>query len=151
MAKRFIVELTEEERQELLKIANTGKATAYKIKHANILLRSDANADGWSDKEVAQALGCHCNTIANVRQRFVESGLQAAIERKKQEAPSRQPLVDGEMEAKIIALRCGSPPEGFARWTLSLLSDKLVELEIVKSICPETVRKTLKKTSCVLI
>ena len=151
MAKRFIVELTDEERQELLKITNTGKAAAYKIKHANILLRSDANSDAWSDQQVAQALGCHCNTVANVRQRFVESGLPAAIERKQQETPSRQPLVDGEMEAKIIAVRCGSPPEGFTRWTLSLLADKLVELQIVKSICPETVRKTLKKTNCGLI
>ncbi len=103
----------------------------------------DANGPNWTDELVADAFGCHRNTVANVRQRFVEHGLEAALERQKRTYPPR--LVDGKLEAQIIALRCSSPPEGRARWTLRLLADKLVELEIVPAISHETVRQVLKK------
>ena len=150
MVKRFIVELTEAERDELKSIVRKGKGRAYRIKHANILLKADANSEGWSDKRISEAFSCHVNTVANVRQRWVESGPEAALGRKKQDDTTRRRLVDGNAEAKIIALRCSNPPEGHSRWTLQLLADRLVELKVFDSICPETVRKTLKKTNCVL-
>lgn len=150
MAKRYIVELSDAERNELRQIVDAGTGRAYKIKHANILLASDTNGPAWIDADIATAFGCHVNTVACVRQRFVEQGLEASVGRKKQDDTTRKRLVDGEVEAKIIALRCGRPPEGFARWTLQLLADRLIELQVVDSICPETVRKTLKKTNCVL-
>ena len=150
MVKRFIVELTEAERDELKSIIRTGTGPAYRIKHASILLKADANSEGWIDKRIADAFSCHVNTVANVRQRWVELGTEAALGRKKQDDTTRKRLVDGDAEAKIIALRCSDPPEGYSRWTLQLLADRLVELNVVDSICPETVRKTLKKTNCVL-
>ena len=143
MNKRYIVRLTEEEREYLRKLASTGKAAAYKIKHANILLKVDADGPNWTDDRTAEAFCCHPNTVANIRKRFVEQGLDAALERKKHNRPPR--LVDGEVEARIIALACSSPPPGYSRWTLRLLADKAVELEIVPSISHETVRQVLKK------
>ena len=143
MNKRYIVRLTAEEREELHKMVSTGKAPAYQIRHAHILLKVDANGPNWTDEAVADTFGCHRNTVAHIRQRFVEHGLEAALERRKRTYPPR--LVDGKLEAQIIALRCSSPPAGRARWTLRLLADKLVELEIVPSISHETVRQVLKK------
>jgi len=144
MNKRYMVRLTEAERQQLQHLVSTGKAAAYKIKHANILLKVDADGPAWTDERVAEAFLCHPKTVSNVRRRFVEHGLEAALGRKK---PSRPPrlLVDGAVEAQLIALRCSSPPEGRARWTLRLLAAKAVELEIVPSISHETVRQVLKK------
>jgi hypothetical protein len=147
MVKRYIVRLTNEERGQLEQLVSTGKAAAYKIKHANILLKVDASGPKWSDDQAAEAFGCHRNTVANIRERFVEQGLEAALERKKRATPGRTPVCDGEAEAKLIALRCSKPPAGQAKWTLRLLADKLVELEIVPTICHETVRQVLKKTS----
>jgi transposase len=145
MLKRYIVRLTQEERQELQQLVSKGRAAAYKIKYANILLNIDVNGQGWSDRQAATSLSCHSNTIANLRQRFVEQGLEAALERKPRKNPPRQRVCDGEAEAKLIALRCGESPPGQARWTLRLLTDKAVELEIVPSISHETVRQVLKK------
>ncbi len=147
MAKRYIVRLSEEERQQLEDIVSTGKAAAYKIKHANILLNIDVNGQGWTDAEAAIAFSCHRNTVANLRERLVEQGVESALERKPSKTPPRQRVCDGESEAKLIALRCGEPPVGQARWTLRLLADKAVELEIVPAICHETVRQVLKKTN----
>ena len=144
MSKRYIVRLTKEERQYLQKLVSTGKAAAYKIKHANILLKVDANGPNWTDEQAAQAFSCHRNTVANVRQRFVEQDLTAALERKKRAGRPR--VVDGEVEARIIALRCSPPPQGRVRWTLRLLAERAVELEIVPVISHETVRQVLKKT-----
>ncbi len=151
MPKRYIVRLTQEEQQQLEELVSKGRAAAYKIKYANILLNIDANGPGWSDALAATSLHCHRNTVANLRQRLVEQGLEAALERKPRKSPPRQPVCDGEAEAKLIALRCGEPPAGQARWTLRLLADKAVELEIVPSICHETVRQVLKKTNSSLI
>ena len=147
--EKYLVELTSEERKELSELVSKGKASARKITHARVLLQSDASADGpsWTDKQISEAFGVHTNTVHGVRRRFVEQGLGAALDRKKQDRPSRQRLVDGDLEAHLIALRCGDPPEGTDRWTLRLLAEKLVELEIVPNISHETVRQALKKTS----
>lgn len=147
--KKYIVELTSEEQKKLSELVSKGKAAARKITHARVLLQSDASADGpaWTDKQIAEAFGIHTNTIHGIRRRFVEQGLYAALEHKKQDRPSRKRIVDGEVEAHLIALRCSDAPEGTSRWTLRLLADKLVQLEIVPSISHETVRQTLKKTN----
>ena len=147
--EKYIVELTSAEQKELAQLVSKGKATARKITHARILLQANESQDGpaWTDEQISEAFGIHANTIHGIRRRFVEHGLQAALERKKQDRPSRKRVVDGDVEAHLIALRCGDPPEGRNQWTLRLLADKLVELEIVPSICHETVRQALKKTS----
>ena len=147
MPKRYVVRLSEEERQYLKNLVSTGKTVAYKIKHANLLLNIDVNGLGWSDEKAATVFNCHRNTVANLRQRLVEQGLEAALERKPNQRVPRQRVCDGESEAKLIALRCGEPPPGQARWTLRLLADKAVELEIVPAISHETVRQVLKKTN----
>jgi transposase len=147
--EKYIVELTSKERKELTELVSKGKAAAKRITRARILLQSDVSADGpsWSDKQISDAFGVHANTVHGVRRRFVEQGLGAALDRKKQDNPSRRRLVDGDVEAHLIALRCGDPPEGTDRWTLRLLAEKLIELEIVPNISHETVRQALKKTS----
>jgi transposase len=146
MAKKYVVRLTPEERAELEALVRKGRTQAYRIRHANILLAVDPDGPHWTDEQAAQAFHCHHNTISNVRQRFVERGLEAALGRKRQDRPSRSPILDGEGEARLIAIACSSPPEGRARWTLKLLADRLVELEVVDSISDQTVRRTLKKT-----
>ena len=115
MPKRYVVRLSEEERQFLKELVSSGKAAAHKIKHANILLNIDVNGQGWTDEEAATVFSCHRNTVANLRQRLVEQGLEAALERKPSQTPSRQRVCDGAVEAKLIALRCGEPPVGQAR------------------------------------
>jgi transposase len=145
MNKRYVVRLSREERKELRELVSKGKAPAYKIKHANILHLVDADGQDWTDERVAKAVSCHVNTVARIRQRFVEEGLNAALERKKREYKPR--VVDGEVEARLIALRNSTPPPGHARWTLRLLADQAVEREIVPAISHETVRQVLKKTN----
>lgn len=146
MNKKYIVRLTEQEREQLDALIRKGKAAASKIKHAHMLLKADANSADWSDEAIAAAFSVHTRTVAGIRERFVEQGLEAALHRKKQERPSRPPLFDGEAEAHLIALRCAEPPPGHARWTLRLLAAQVVELAIVASTSHETVRRTLKKT-----
>ena len=147
MNKTYIVRLTDDARQELVQLTRSGKAAASKIKHAHSLLQVDANGPNGSDDQVATALHCHGNTVRNVRQRFVAHGLAATWVRKKQDTPSRQRLLDGAKEARVIALRCCPPPPGQATWTLQLLADQLVALHVVETISYETVRQTIKKTS----
>lgn len=149
MNKKYVVRLTSEERARLLQLVNVGKAAARKILHARVLLLVDQGEEGPAcyDGPVCEALMVHANTIAGIRQRFVERGLAAALDRKKQDRPSRIPVLDGLAEARLIALRCGPVPEGQARWTLRLLADRLVTLEVVESVSHETVRRVLKKTS----
>lgn len=148
MKKVFIVRLTDEERSQLDALVRKGKASALTITRARILLKADQGEDGegWTDAQVAEALNVAAKTVFNVRRRWVEEGLEAALRRKKQDCPSRSRKLDGEAEAKLVAICCGPAPKGRARWTLRLLADKLVELEAVDSISPETVRSTLKKT-----
>ena len=147
--KRYKVTLESEERQHLHALIAAGQAAARKLTHARILLKADA-ADGgpaWPDGRIAEALEVSVATIERVRQRFVEQGLDAALVRKPQDRPSRLPTLDGRAEARLIALACSTPPGGRAVWTMQLLADKLVELEVVESISDETVRLALKKTS----
>ena len=145
--KKYIIGLTQTEREWLQAMVKKGKAAAYSIKHANILLKADAGGAAWTDQRIAEAFGCHVRTVENVRRRCVLEGLEGALERKKQARPRRERKLDGEGEARLIALACSEPPEGRDRWTLQLLADQLVRLEVVDSICPQTVRRTLKKTN----
>ena len=143
--KRYRVVLTDEEREELSAIVR-GKASAHRRRHAHILLLADeARAGGGlTDSVIASVLGIGRATAERVRKRCVEEGLEAALERRKQ--ANRKPRkLDGAAEAKLVALACSERPEGHARWTLKLLGERLVELEIVDSIGTETVRRTLKK------
>jgi len=146
MHKKYIVRLTEHEREQLDALLRKGKTAAYKIKHANMLLTADADGAAWRDEAIAAAFSVHTRTVAGMRERFVEQGLEAALGRKKQERPSQQPIFDGEAEAHLIALRCSEPPAGHARWTLRLLADTVVEWAMVASASHETVRRTRKKT-----
>ncbi len=148
MAKKYRVQLTEEEQQELRALVSKGRAAAYKQTHARILLLSDENqAEGaMKDDDIARSLKVGTATVERVRRRCVEEGLERALGRKEQ-LNRRQKRLDGQGEAHLIALACAEPPEGRAGWTLKLLADRLVECEIVESISPETVRQTLKKTN----
>jgi transposase len=147
--KKYKVTLTAEERQDLHDLIATGKAAAKKLTHARILLKADAAPGGpaWTDDRIAEALDVSAATVERVRQRFVEHGLGAALVRKPQDRPSRPRRLDGRAEAHLVALACSKPPEGRTEWTMQLLADKLVELEVVGSISDETVRRTLQKTS----
>jgi transposase len=147
--KKYKVTLTAEERNSLQDLIAVGKAAAKKLIHARILLKADAAPGGpaWTDTRIADALEVHPNTVERLRERFVEQGLDAALGRKKQDRPSRARTLDGKAEARLIAVACSEPPQGRARWTLRLLADQLVELEIVDTVSTETVRRTLKKTN----
>lgn len=148
MNKKYIVRLSRSERSLLREMVRKGKAAAYKIKHANILLKVDADGPDWSDEQTAEAFGCHPNTVRNVRQRLVEQGFDAALDRRKQEQPSREKIFDGKKEARLIAMSCSEPPKGRAAWTLKLLANRMVELKIVETVSASTVGRTLKKTNC---
>jgi len=152
MAKRYIVRLTDEERNQLTGLLARKRLAAQKRKRTQILLKADAGKDGpaWIDTRSAEAFDVSVVTVENVRKRYVLEGLDAAIQRKKQCRPSRQPVLDGEKEARLVALCCSKVPAGRGRWTLRMLADELVELKIVDSVCHETVRQTLKKTNCSL-
>jgi transposase len=147
--KKYKVTLTAEERQQLQGLIATGKAAAKKLTHARILLKADAAEGGpaWDDQRIAQATEVSTDTVARVRQRFVEHGLEAALTRKKQDRPSRERKLDGRAEARLIALACSAPPDGRKEWTMKLLADRLVELEVVDTVSDETVRRVLKKTN----
>jgi transposase len=112
-----------------------------------VLLKVDCEGQNWTDQQAADSFGMRVNTVADIRQRYVEEGLDRALERKRPDEPPRQRKLDGTGEAHLIAMACGEPPEGRARWTLRLLAGQLVELAIVDGISHETVRQTLKKTS----
>jgi transposase len=147
--KKYLVTLTPEERDWLTGLVSAGKRSALTITRARILLKAD-QADGgpaWEDQGIAQALDCSVRTVERVRQRFVERGPEQALGRKPQDRPSRERKFDGAAEARLIAVACSAPPEGRARWTMKLLADKLVELEVFDSVSDETVRRVLKKTS----
>jgi transposase len=147
--KKYKVTLTAEERQDLHDLIAAGKAAAQKLAHARILLKADAAEGGpaWTDDRIAGAIEVSVATVERVRQRFVEQGLEAALVRKPQNRPSRERKLDGRAEAHLIALACSAPPGGRSEWTMQLLADKLVELEVVDSVSDETVRRTLKKTN----
>lgn len=145
--KKYIVRLTQSERDTLHQIVKTLSGSSQKVRRAQILLQADVDGPGWTDKQIAQAYGCRSRTVENARRTLVEQGFELALSGRKRECPPRAALLDGEQEAKIIATRLGSPPAGFANWSLRLLTDTVVELGIVDSVSRETVRRTLKKTT----
>ena len=146
MNKKYIVELTDDERSSLRKVVKKLKGSSQKVKRANILLKADACGPEWTDARIAEAFDCRTKTVENIRQRFVESGFDVALHGKKRDSPPTAKLLDGEQEAKIIAMRLGTPPKGYGKWTLRLLARKVVELDIIDSVSYQTVRRTLKKT-----
>jgi transposase len=150
MAKRYIVRLSDEERMPLTGLLGKKVLAAQKRKRAEVLLKADASKGGpaWVDSRIAEAFEVSVVTVENLRKSYVLEGLDATIERKKPCRPSRQPVLDGAKEARLVALCCGTVPAGHGRWTLRLLADKLVELQIVESVSHETVRQALKKTHC---
>jgi hypothetical protein len=147
MNKRFVVQLSPEERQQLESLVATGTAAARKLTRARILLKADCGSLGpaWTDQRICEALDVGSITVHRVRQSFVEGGLEGALVRRP--LPRRRSMLDGDQEAHLIALACGSPPPGRCRWTLRLLADRLVELGQVDTVSHETIRRTLKKTN----
>ena len=147
MNKKYIVRLEPQEREDLQKLVSKGKGAARKLTYARILLQADVSegGPGWTDGRIAEALGGTTRTVEHVRQRCVEQGLEAALERKKREHGPTPRILDGAKEAKLVAVCCSKPPPGRRRWTLHLLADRLVELNIVESISSDTVRRTLKR------
>lgn len=148
MAKKYIVRLPSEERLLLLELISAGKAAVRAQTHARILLKADAGPDGpgWVDTTIAEALETSLRTVERVREAWVCEGLDAALYRKRPSVPKPRKL-DGEQQAHLVAIACSPPPAGRSRWTLRLLSERMVELQIVDAIAPETVRQTLKQTS----
>ena len=145
MQKKYIVRLSDEERDTLKEVVKKLKGTGQKVRRAQILLKADANGPSWSDGRIADAFSCRTRTVEKVRQRLVERGFNETLNGKKRATPPTEKLLDGKQEAQIIATRLGPPPKGYANWTLRLLARKVVELEIVDSVSRETVRRTLKK------
>lgn len=148
MTVKYVIKLTEAERKQLAKMLKAGRERARTLTRARILLKSDSSAAGahWTYAQICEAFEVTQVTVSKVRKAYVEQGLAAAIQRKQ---PDRAylPRLDGKAEAHLVALACSAPPDGQARWTLRLLQEKLVELEVVESVSHETVRKTLKKMS----
>lgn len=147
MNKKFIVRLSDEERALCLEVIKKLKGSSQKVRRAQILLKADADGPAWTDSRIAEAYNCRVQTIENLRKRLVTEGFEAALERQKRQEPPTPPKLDGAGEAKLIAMRLGKPPAGYGHWTLQLLADELVALEVVDSISHETVRTVLKKTA----
>lgn len=146
MLKRYIVRLTDEERRTLVGVVGKLAGSSQKVRRAQILLKADAAGPGWADARIAEAFGCRRQTVESLRKRCVMDGFEIALNGKKRDTPPRRKILDGEQEARVIALRLGPPPQGFANWSLRLLADQIVALEITDAISHETVRRTLKKT-----
>lgn len=147
MRKVYVVRLTDMESTQLSEIVRKFKGSSQKVRRAQILLKADANGPGWTDQQIADAFGCRRQTVENVRRNLCERGFEQTLHGVKRQDPPTPKLLDGEQEAKIIALRLGRPPAGYANWTLRLLARSVVELSIAESISHETVRRTLKKTA----
>lgn len=146
MTKKYVVRLSDAERLELAGVVRKLAGTSQKVKRAMILLKADADGPGWTDEKIAEAFSCRTRTIEKLRQRLVERGFAEALHGKPRAAPPVAKKLNGQQEAQVIALRLGSPPQGFANWSLRLLAQQVVALEIVPAISHETVRRTLKKT-----
>lgn len=148
MKNKYVVKLTETERSQLKELISSGEASARQIRRAYILLKSDSSADGpnWNYQAICEAFEVSSLTVYNIRKNYTEGGLNRAILRKKPDRVYRRRL-DGEGEAHLIALACSEPPDGYGSWSLRLLQDRMIRLEIVENISHETIRQTLKKTS----
>ena len=144
MNKKFILRLLDQERAVCQEIIKKLKGSSQKVRRAQILLKADADGPTWSDAKIAEAFDCRVQTIENVRKRLVVEGFEPALERADPPTPCK---LDGEAEAKLIAMRLGKPPAGYGHWTLQLLAEEMVALEIVDAISYETIRRTLKKTA----
>jgi transposase len=144
MNKKYIVELTDEERKELERLIRSGKHPARRIRYGQALLKANA---GWTDEKISEAFGVSVRTIQRIRQRFVEEGMQVALGARSRKPRPYARKLDGQKEARLIALACSEPPEGHTRWTLRMLADRMVELCYVDSVSHETVRRVLKKTN----
>ena len=147
MNKKYIVRLSDEERVACQQVIKSLKGTSQKARRARILLKADADGPGWPDAKIAEAFGCRVQTVECVRKRLVTESFEAALDGKTRATPPTPPKLDGAGEAQLIAMRLGKPPTGYGRWSLRLLAEELVVLEVVDSISHETVRKTLKKTA----
>lgn len=144
MNKKYIVDLTQQERNALGQMVRLGRDSARRIRWAQALLKADA---GWTDQKISEAFEISIRTIQRIRQRFVEQGMDVALgARTRKPRPHRRKL-DGEQEARLIALACSEPPEGYTRWTLRMLADRMVELCYVDTVSHETIRRVLKKTN----
>lgn len=145
--KKYVVRLNAEEREQLHALIRRGKSSAQRLMKARILLKADVSEDGegWSDSQIVEALETSATTVYRTRQQLVEEGLEAVLSRKKPSRPSVLPIFDGEREAKLIALACSEPPKGRSRWTLRMLENKVVELEIVERASDSTIGRVLKK------
>jgi transposase len=146
--KKYVVKLSEAERQQLNALIRGGRHPAQKLIRARILLKADASeaGEGWSDSQIAAALDINLATVARTRQRLVEDGFDSVLTRKHSPNSARKRIFDGVAEAKLIALACSEPPKGRAKWTLRLLEDKVVERNIVDRVSDNTIGRTLKKT-----
>jgi len=142
MAKKHVVELTDEQRQSLDRLVTSGRESARKITRARILLKAD---EGEPDEAIAEALGVSVATAERVRKRFSGGGVDAAVERRPQPPRPAKRILDGDAEARLTALACSNPPEGYGRWTLELLADRLVRLNVVPAVSADTVGRCLKK------
>jgi Homeodomain-like domain len=147
--KRYVVRLSQDERKQLDEMIRKGKSSAQKLTKARILLKADVSeaGEGWSDSRIVEALETSATTVYRTRQQLVEDGFEAVLSRKKPAKPSVTPIFDGEKEAKLIALACSEPPSGRARWSLRLLENKVVELNIVERASDSTIWRVLKKTN----
>lgn len=143
--KKYVVTLSAEERSYLRDLISKGKSSARTLTRARILLKSDTEGDGWTDERIAEAVEVSRPTVERVRKRFVTGGLEAALYRKEQKRHKAR-VFDGDAEARLIALACSPPPEGHSRWSIRLLTDRVVQLNVVGPVSRETVRRTLKKT-----
>jgi transposase-like protein len=149
VTKKYVLQLTVEERTELEQLVKKGKAAGWKVQRAQALLQCDQgpHGPGWTDESVAAAYGCTTRTLESWRKQAVEAGPLSLLQRKPRLTPPVQPKLDGEQQARLTALACSQAPPGYARWTLRLLAERLVELEVVDTIAHETVRRALKKAT----
>jgi hypothetical protein len=145
MNKKYVVRLSDAEREQCRDVVKHLKGSSLKVRRAQILLKADADGPNWTDEQIADAFDCRRQTVENLRRRVVLDGFETALRGVARQSPSRKPILDGEQEAKLIALRLGQPPKGYGKWTLRLLADEMVALEITEAISHETVRQTLKK------
>lgn len=145
MQKKYIVRLTDEERSQLREVIKKLNGSSQKVRRAQILLKADIEGANWTDERIAEAFGCRTKTVENIRQRLVEKGFEETLNGTRRRTAPVEKLLDGEQEARLIAMRLGPPPKGYANWSLRLLSRRVVELGLVASISHETVRRTLKK------
>ena len=146
MKKMYIVRLSKKEREELIDVVKRLKGSSQKVRRVQILLKADVRGPNWTDEKIAQAFSCRRQTVENLRKRLVTEGFRAALDGKPRETPPRKKILDGKQEAKIIAMRLGKPPKGYANWSLRLLAEQVVELGLVETISHETIRRALKKT-----